>query len=193
MLGLEFEPLLHQLRHLWPISSHDLRLWGTVASSPVTGSLGGYARGTVLRWGTPGPRWGTVLRWGDAWSTLGNCATMGDAWSTLGNCATLGDAWSMLGNCATLGGRLVHAGETPGRLSSLLGCWCTRGPLSLSSVIEVKYVSRGPPYIAGSELLSRVSWCESQPLIGSSRSVSIRGAPECLGRFDVRYTSNPVM
>ena len=78
-----------------------------MASSPVTGSLGGYARGTVLRWGrlvharelcyaggTPGPRWGTVLRWGDASSTLGNCVT--------------------------LGGRLVHAeelcyaGGTPG-------------------------------------------------------------------------------
>ena len=62
----------------------------------------------------------------------------------------------------------------------------------MSSVIEVKYASKGPPYIAGSEPFSRVSWCESQLLIGSSRSVSIRGVPECLGRFDVRYTFNPL-
>ena len=98
----------------------------------------------------------------------------------------------MLRNCVTLG-------ETPGprwgnawlsvRFSD---AGVTEDLFSLSSVIEVKYASRGPPYIAGSELFSRVSWCESQLLIGSSRSVSIRGVPECLGRFDVRYTFNPL-
>ena len=152
----------------WGHLVHAGNAWATLGNACSLGS-------PVLRWGTPGPRWGTPAHAGVA------CVTLGDAWSTLGN------ACSRWGRLCYAGERLVHA-----RLGSLLGCWCTRGPLSLSSVIEVKYASRGPPYIAGSELLSRVFWCESQLLIGSSRSMSIRETPECLGCFDVRYTSNPV-
>ena len=119
MLGLELEPLLHQLRHLWPISSHDLRLWGTVASSPVTGSLGGYARETVV-----------TLE--DAWSTRGNCVTLGDAWSTLG------DAWSTLGTVLRWG--------TPGpRWGTVLrwgDAWSTLGK---RLVVSVRFSDAGVP------------------------------------------------
>ena len=135
-----------------------------------------------LRWGTPGSRWGTPCsRWGPL-------ATLGDAWVTLGN------ALLMLGTPGSRWGTPCSRWGTPGVtliLDRFSGVGVPRGPLCLSSVIEVKYASRGPPYIAGSELLSRVFWCESQLLIGSSRSMSTRETPECLGRFDVRNTFNP--
>ena len=112
------------------------------------------------------------------------CYARGDAWSTLGNCVTLGGRLVHAGELCYAGGCLVHAGElcyaggTPGpRWGTVLrwgDAWSTLGKrlavsvrfsdagvsedlFSLSSAIEVKYASRGPPYIAGSELLSRVS------------------------------------
>ena len=97
---------------------------------------------------------------------------------------TLGGRWSRLE------GDAGHARGTAGALLRL-GAGVPRGPLCLPSVVEVKYASRCPPYIAGSELFSQVSWCESQLLIGSFRFMSIRETPGCLGRFDVRYTFNP--
>ena len=169
----------------------------------------GYAGGTPAH---AGVAWFTLR---NAWASLGNACSrwgrlvhagerLGHAGERLLTLGTPGYAGRCLGHA---GERLAHAGdawlrwEMPGsrwgsawchtRLGSLLGCWCTRGPLCLLSVIKVKYASRGPPYIAGSEPLCRVFWCESQLLIGSSRSMSIRETPECLGCFDVRYTFNP--
>ena len=131
--------------------------------------------------GTPGSRWECLLTLGTPGYTG---VRLGHAGERL---ARAGDAWLRWG---TPGSRWWSA-WCHARLGSLLGCWCTRGPLCLSSVMEVNYASRGPPYTAGSELLSRVFWCESQLLIGSSPSMSIREMPECLGRFDVRYMFNP--
>ena len=113
-------------------------------------------------------------------------------WGTLAGHAliTLEDADYALGETlVTLGGTPAHAGHAEGRWlrsegdaghargnagvllrssGSLLGCWCTPRTSLFVSVVEVKYASRCPPYIAESELLSRISWCESQHLIGSS-------------------------
>ena len=200
------------LENAWATPGYACSRWGRLVHA---GERLGHAGECLLMLGNACSRWGRLVHAGERLATLGDaCFTLGNAWlrwgtpaSHWGTPAHAGDAWLRWGTPASRWGTPAHAGdawprwEMPGsrwgstwchaRLGSLLGCWCTRGPLCLSPVIEVKYAPRGPPYIAGSELLSRVFWCESQLLIGSSRSMSIREAPECLGRFDVRYTSNP--
>ena len=166
------------LGNAWATLGNACSRWGCLAHA---GERLGHAGERLLTLGTPGSRWGCLLTLGTP-GYAGRC--LGHAGEHLAHAGDAWLRWEMPGS--RWGSAWCHA-----RLGSLLGCWCTRGPLCLSSVIEVKYASRGPPYIAGSELLSQVFWCESQPLIGSSRSMSIRETPECLGCFDVRYTFNP--
>ena len=141
-----------------PVTGIARLRWGTLAGHAlVTLEDAGYARGETLV--TLGERLLTLVTLEDAGYAQGETlVTLGERLLTL---VTLEDAGYAQGETLV---------SCYARLVRFSGVGVPRGPLCLSSVIEVKYASRGPFYIAGSELLSRVSWCESQLLIGSSQS-----------------------
>ena len=136
------------------------------------GETPAHAGDAWLRWVMPGSRWGMPE---SRWERLLTLGTPGYAGGRLGHA---GECLLTLGMPGYAGGRLGHAGGRLVLRSSWFASRVLVYPEDLSACrlwSKVKYASRGPPYIAGSELLSRVFWCESQLLIGSSRSMSIKG------------------